>query len=410
MIAHLLNKLRWSYDKNVPDLLALLKHDYPEFVFNSQHELLEGEIPVFVFHSVEPKSFEEKLVYLAKNSYNTLTGDEFRKAIAGEIKVPKRSVLLTFDDGTASLWTVAFPLLRKYGFCAVCFIIPGCIPELAPVSPTLEDFEQKRVSLKILLSREQSDYPLCSWQEIKEMHLSGVIDFQSHTLYHHRIFISPQLVDFFHPNFNCHFFSNVNVPVHEIKGRLNYERQMQLGTPIYRYEPRMAGNLQYFDDEKIRNACIEFVAMNGGKNFFLNKGWRKQLYTLYRKALKKHNNGHYESINEQRKNILKDLRQAKEIIENRLERKTVNQLCYPWYSGSRLAVELSKVAGYSVNYWGIIPRHKLNYFSYNLYFVPRIDANYIFLLPGGDRKHIIKILYNKFKSSLYNHIKNMKKE
>ena len=34
--------------------------------------------------------------------------------------------LLTFDDGRASVWSVAYPLLKQYGMRGVCFLIPGC--------------------------------------------------------------------------------------------------------------------------------------------------------------------------------------------------------------------------------------------------------------------------------------------
>ena len=114
MFTTLLNKLRWSYRKNVPDLLALLRRHYPDFMFNKNPKSLHNEIPVFTFHSVEPVSFEAKLKFLQQNGYHTLNSEEFRAAIAGERNIPEKSVLLTFDDGTATLWSVAYPLLQKY--------------------------------------------------------------------------------------------------------------------------------------------------------------------------------------------------------------------------------------------------------------------------------------------------------
>ena len=76
MLATLTNKLRWSYRKNAPDILAILTRNYPRFVTEKQPQELRDEIPVFTFHTVAPDSFEEKLKYLAQNGYRTLSGQE----------------------------------------------------------------------------------------------------------------------------------------------------------------------------------------------------------------------------------------------------------------------------------------------------------------------------------------------
>lgn len=397
MFSTLLNKLRWSYRKNVPDLLALLRRNYPAFMFDRHPKPLQNEIPVFTFHSVEPRSFEEKLKFLSCNNYRTLTGEEFSAAIAGERDIPERSVLLTFDDGTATLWTVAYPLLRKYGFRAVSFIIPGCIPAQAPEAPAYADYEKNRVSAEALVARERSDFPLCSWQEIVEMHKSGVIDFQSHTLHHHLVCVSSQVVDFIHPRYDFYFFANINVPVYRVNGELNFGRQMPWGTPVYRAEPRMAGKPQYFDDEAARQACIAHVAKHGNEKFFACRDWRRQLGQVYQRARQ---NGEFEKRDEQTQTIWQDLQQAKQMIEARLPGKKVDQLCYPWFLGSDLAVEQSCRAGYRVNYWGIVPERTSNHAGDDLFYVPRIEDHYIYRLPGEGRKGLREILNTKIQVSL----------
>ncbi|MGH7596493.1 MAG: polysaccharide deacetylase family protein [bacterium] len=397
MLSTLLNKLRWSYRKNVPDLLALLRRNYPDFMFSRQPKPLQNEIPVFTFHSVEPNSFEAKLAFLARNGYRTLSGEEFRAAVAGERDIPERSVLLTFDDGTATLWTVAFPLLRKYGFRAVSFIIPGCIPEQAPETPTFLDYKKKRATNYALLARERGDFPLCSWQEIQEMHKSEVIDFQSHTLHHHLVCVSSRLVDFIHPAYDFYFFANINVPVYRVNGELNFSRQMPWGTPVYRAEPRMAGKPQYFDDETARQACIEHVAKHGDEKFFARRDWRQQLMNVYQQARQ---DGEFEKRDEQAQTIWQDLQQARQMIEARLSEKKVDQLCYPWFLGSDLAVEQSRRAGYRVNYWGIVPLRTSNRAGDDLFHAPRIEDHYIYRLPGEGRKRLKEILNTKIQANL----------
>ncbi len=398
MLATIANKLRWSYRKNGPDLLALLKRNYPDFVFAARPEPLREQVPVFHFHSVEPVSFEEKLQFLAANGYRTLSGEEFRACIAGEKPIPARSVLLTFDDGRASLYSVAFPLLQRYGFQALSFIIPGLTPETAPASKTYDDFVARRASAADLLAREHSTFPLCSWHEIRVMHESGVIDFQSHTMHHHQACIANTLVDFFHPRFETYFFGNINVPVYRNHGVLDFNRRVALGTPIYRAEPRMAGRPQFFDDEALREAMVKFVQENGGTAFFEERNWRRELRAFFRAQQPQHSMTRFETPVEQREAILADLQQSKRAIEERLPGKRVTQLCYPWFMGSALAVKLSQQAGYRVNYWGILPQRPSNRAGESLFYVPRLEDHYIFRLPGAGRKHLAAILTAKFQA------------
>lgn len=399
MLRTLLNKLRWSFRKNSPDLLALMRRDYPDFIFNHKPLPLHDEIPVFVFHSVEPVSFEKKLQFLAQNNYRTLTGEEFRAAIAGETRIQKNSVVLTFDDGRATLWTVAFPLLRRYGFRAISFIVPGCIMDCAPESPTFADYEKKRVPVLLLLAREQSDEPLCSWQEIREMHESGVIDFQSHTMFHHLTAVSPQIVDFIHPDYDRNF-GDFNVPAYHTKGKSHFTRQMPFGTPVYRFEPRTYGKLQYFDDDALRSICIQYVARHQGEQFFKTKNWRTKLYRVYCAAQRKSTQGSYETPQQQSEAIFDDLLSSKKAIEQHLRGKTVDQLCYPWFLGSPLAVEQSRRAGYRVNYWGALHGRSTNSTGDDLFYVPRLDEQYVFRLPGKGRRPLSKIQFAKIADNL----------
>ena len=401
MLATSLNKLRWSYRKNTPDIHALVdmfaKRNFPAFMFESHPQMLCDEIPVFTFHSVEPDSFEETLQFIRHNDYRTLSGEEFSAAILGKIKIPKRSIVLTFDDGRATLWSIAFPLLKKYDCRAVSFIIPGYIPESAPATPNYNDFIKNQVTTGDLLTREKSSRPLCSWEEIQAMHASGVIDFQSHTMYHHQTYVSQHLVDFIHPGFEKYFFGNINALACCQKGQLQFNRESELGTPVYRAEPRMHGRPQFFDDERLRNSCIKFVAKEGGDSFFLQKAWRKKLLSFYRSEKRRFNDIVFETVTEQYQEILDDLKLSKKIIEDRLLGKVVTQLCYPWFMGSELAVRASREAGYKVNYWGMVPNRATNRLNQDLFYVPRLEDRYILRLPGDGRKSWMEILKNKLK-------------
>jgi peptidoglycan/xylan/chitin deacetylase (PgdA/CDA1 family) len=111
---------------------------------------------VFAFHGVEPQLFEEQMKYLAANGYKTVSARQLLDFMAGDLLLPRRSLLLTFDDGYESVWTQGAPILKKYGFQATAFIIPS------------------------FLGRPK----YLTWEQVKLMHQSGLFDIQSHTLTH----------------------------------------------------------------------------------------------------------------------------------------------------------------------------------------------------------------------------------
>lgn len=72
---------------------------------------------------IDVENFEEQLKYLKKHNYKTLTMEEFYQWKQGKVKLPVKSVLITFDDGFLSNYHYAFPLLQKYNMNATVFVI-----------------------------------------------------------------------------------------------------------------------------------------------------------------------------------------------------------------------------------------------------------------------------------------------
>ena len=88
------------------------------------------------------QSFEEQLIYLRDNHYKTLTIEEFRAWMYGEIQLPARSVLITFDDGASGTGfqngNKLIPLLEKYNMHATLFLISGWWQKSNYESPNLD--------------------------------------------------------------------------------------------------------------------------------------------------------------------------------------------------------------------------------------------------------------------------------
>ena len=66
---------------------------------------------------------------LNENKYTTLTAAEFKLFMENKIKVPTKSIVITFDDGFKNNYYEAYPILKKYNFTALNFIITSHITE-----------------------------------------------------------------------------------------------------------------------------------------------------------------------------------------------------------------------------------------------------------------------------------------
>lgn len=399
-IESLFLKLKNSYSKNMPEINAYRKKLYPEFVLSDKVKTIKDEIPVFTFHSVEPEKLEAQLQFLATNGYTTLKANDFFEAIVGGKSVPERSILLTFDDGWRSLWTYAYPLLKKYEMHGICFIIPGFVQEDNQRYLNLEDVWQRKVQPNRLLNRDKGrEQTYCTWQEIREMAKEGTIEFQSHTMYHSLIFTSPKIVDFLNPSFDS-YVGNHQVPIVRNNGLDNWNQPVSLGMPIYANAPRMGGMRRYFDDEYLRQECIQFVVDRGGQDFFTRKNWKRQLRRCVSNYKEKFGEkGYYESSHELRESIYSDLLESRCLIEKKLPDTRVTHLCYPYYVGSQVAVEASEEAGYLCNHWGFLDGRQSNKKGDNPYYIVRLSEEFIFRLPGDMRKPLCKLMIERINNN-----------
>jgi peptidoglycan/xylan/chitin deacetylase (PgdA/CDA1 family) len=122
-------------------------------------------VPVLLYHkfstktggkySVTQAAFEEQMKYLKENGYSVVTLDQFLNFIDFKDPLPPKSVVLTFDDGWESMYDIAFPILKKYGFPGALFVYT--------------DFIGKDRAM--------------SWDQIRELAEYG-FDIQSHTKTH----------------------------------------------------------------------------------------------------------------------------------------------------------------------------------------------------------------------------------
>jgi len=72
---------------------------------------------------VKPEVFEEEMKLLHDWEYTTITIDVLLEAIKEGAELPPRPVLITFDDGHLNNYTTAFPIMQRYGFTGVLYIV-----------------------------------------------------------------------------------------------------------------------------------------------------------------------------------------------------------------------------------------------------------------------------------------------
>ncbi len=89
-------------------------------------------VPILVYHDLAPqakgrmvmgvKGFEEQMRFLKANGYRVITLKEYVEFVSLKRQLPKKSVLITFDDGYRSFVRYAYPVLKELGFSATLFI------------------------------------------------------------------------------------------------------------------------------------------------------------------------------------------------------------------------------------------------------------------------------------------------
>lgn len=123
----------------------ILGEEVKEIVYTpSVNRAGEQSIPVLNYHffydpslgeecnegiCLDVATFRQHLDYLRDNNYKTLTMDEFRRWMYGEIELPAKSVLITVDDGAMGTGNhngnKLIPLLEEYKMHATLFLIAG---------------------------------------------------------------------------------------------------------------------------------------------------------------------------------------------------------------------------------------------------------------------------------------------
>ena len=200
-------------------------------------------VPILCYHRFGPGSskmimptanFAAQLEWLAKNDYRVVRLSELAQFLDGRKALPKRSVVITIDDGYESVHRHAFPLLKRYGFAATLFVYTDFIG--APDG--------------------------LSWGQLQEMAASGLVDIQSHSKSHRNLIERTPLEN-------------------EQRYRQNIEAEMRVPREVLdkRFAPNIISQIAYpfgdaneiVLDSAARNRFEIGVTVNPGGNAFFSQ-------------------------------------------------------------------------------------------------------------------------------------------
>ncbi|SDD80209.1 Polysaccharide deacetylase [Sphingomonas sp. YR710] len=124
-------------------------------------------IPILAYHRFDPsapgpttvtiRTFESQLHQLAEYGYHITRLRDVVAASRDGGGETTRQAAITVDDGHRSVFTVLFPLIRQHRTPVTLFIYPSAI--------------------------SNADYAM-TWDQLREMQASGLVNVQSHTYWH----------------------------------------------------------------------------------------------------------------------------------------------------------------------------------------------------------------------------------
>ncbi len=102
------------------------------------HHIQESESPSR--YRVPPQKFEQQIKLLHDWGYTTISTELLVQAITTGAELPPRPIIITFDDGDVDVYENAFPIMEKYGFTGVFYLVSNYIGQ--PNYITVEQIQQ----------------------------------------------------------------------------------------------------------------------------------------------------------------------------------------------------------------------------------------------------------------------------
>lgn len=340
------------------DRADLLTGKLPPFLFGFP---VRTNLPVFRFSRVNRLILEPYLVYLMENGYSTIGTAELTAIVAGERERKAKEVVLTFDHGWSSLWTVAAPLLNRYGLKAVAYVIPGRIEEAETCRPIMgEPGHDPDI--------DRSNRPFISWKELEQIAHQGPIEIQSNSYSHAKIFSHDKFLKLIEPETRIPYLSWPMVS--DPGDPLQFLSSTRVFHPLLPTRSRLSDGMRHDVDPSV----VKRIHDDPDAAPYLFKQHFLQIET--------------EAEREQA--IRDEIELSREVLEERLK-VSVNHFAFPWGISGKIAQKVLQDSAYLTAFSERRSSLQAVRKGQHPFRLGRLPHQYIRALPGRRRKRYWRI-------------------
>jgi peptidoglycan/xylan/chitin deacetylase (PgdA/CDA1 family) len=130
-------------------------------VILTYHSVAKNE----AFFTVAPETFKKQMEYLRKGDWNVVSLKTLVSLVISQKKIPKKTVVVTFDDAYVDFLENALPILEKYQIPVTIFLPTGLVG-------------------KKMINREGFTFSILNWEQLKKLSTNPLIEIGSHTKNH----------------------------------------------------------------------------------------------------------------------------------------------------------------------------------------------------------------------------------
>jgi peptidoglycan/xylan/chitin deacetylase (PgdA/CDA1 family) len=120
-----------------------------------------SDIKEFGLTTVTQNNFEEHIQYLSQNGYTAICFSD----IVNQKVLPDRPIIITFDDGYENVYHNALPVLNKYGYRAVIFVVTDYIGKYNNWEPASFQSKYRHLSQDQIRKLSDNGYEIASHSE-----------------------------------------------------------------------------------------------------------------------------------------------------------------------------------------------------------------------------------------------------